>query len=884
MFALESFTRYDALSAIVLALNCCCSVVGENHTRLTVANEVDTSPNATIAGNHIGLRHLQQAVRGAGERLRETNGAGDVTAELEALWCGLGASGIMTMMKEHEATKALALAIDFVQSDSNTASLLMNMGTPDPLQLSHMEALFRCKRHGVMITQVPASEAELIVEQLAMAHGAITNRIELSSGSLEEVTTALAALFNATPNGMPQLISVGGVALQPKAWDALNTLLDDNKKLALPSGEVVALPHGTQLLFLAETRLHEPPTAAGGSRLAVFQMQEPMTLVETQLDFTAAVDVALGLKDAVASLEQIRENTQQRTRRLITRLRGGLTKSERNAVENHLIALNEHLRLLAEMQAAGPDASTIWQDTVKYYNLLPAGNQQDADMSAALSVAEEALQQVMHVVRPKHRALAQARTLGDSALVAACEASLFDALPLVHQARNGVAAARAASMQVVAECNGVILPVEVASAAVIGSTVSSEFSSLVKTKVTHEAKRTYFCARAEGKVLVLQGPAGSGKTGMMKDLERELGVDPVVISCADVTDGVVLSEQRLLEAIGSLSAGSVVIFDEFNRLPAKEMLVAFRLAKELQLKMSISMNPGYGGHYNIPPEIAAQCLFLDVYPSMADPQTRFELHRGLLGKCGFVYSDELAAKWGTLMDAIGTQCQKPHYDFGIRFQVALIQQAGRLLSLDPTLDETELLGLSILKPLWAAMDDADRSVVLTLMAEIFEVVPTVPGLWTIPGPVGKAAMVGSVLEQRHGVMMLLNPLSSGEMLLALHSEARARQAELVVIDYTHEEAWEAQFVRALQHAAASGHVVWLATDMTQSSLEGANLAAWFGPINTLLDDRQQFCTSAGDVLELAPNMRTLFVAPPSAIATMSPATIARLGMVDATGL
>ena len=118
-----------------------------------------------------------------------------------------------------------------------------------------------------MITQVPAPEAELIVEQLAMARGAITNRIELSSGSLEEVTTALAAAFNTTPEGMPQLISVGGVALQAQAWDALNTLLDDNKKLTLPSGELVALPDGTQILFLAETRLHEPPTAAGGSRL-----------------------------------------------------------------------------------------------------------------------------------------------------------------------------------------------------------------------------------------------------------------------------------------------------------------------------------------------------------------------------------------------------------------------------------------------------------------------------------------------------------------------------------------------------------------------------------------------------------------------------------------
>ena len=142
-FRSEYPTTYDAASAILLALNCCCSVVGNNHTRLTVAEEVDTSPGATIAGNHIGLRHLQQATKGAGKRLRETGGAGDAAAELEALWCGLGASGIMTMMKEHDAKKALALAMDFVKSDSKTAAQLM--GSKDALQLSHMEALFQCK-------------------------------------------------------------------------------------------------------------------------------------------------------------------------------------------------------------------------------------------------------------------------------------------------------------------------------------------------------------------------------------------------------------------------------------------------------------------------------------------------------------------------------------------------------------------------------------------------------------------------------------------------------------------------------------------------------------------------------------------------------------------
>ena len=51
--------------------------------------------------------------------------------------------------------------------------------------------------------------------------------------------------------------------------------------------------------------------------------------------------------------------------------------------------------------------------------------------------------------------------------------------------------------------------------------------------------------------------------------------------------------QRLIEAMGSLPTGAVVILDEFNRLPAEEMLLACRLAKEQELRMSISMNPGY---------------------------------------------------------------------------------------------------------------------------------------------------------------------------------------------------------------------------------------------------------------------------------------------------
>jgi hypothetical protein len=173
---------------------------------------------------------------------------------------------------------------------------------------------------------------------------------------------------------------------------------------------------------------------------------------------------------------------------------------------------------------------------------------------------------------------------------------------------------------------------------------------------------------------------------------------------------------------------------------------------------------------------------------------------------------------------------------------------------------------------------------MNLLQEIFGIVPTVPGSWTIPGPAGNAAMMGSVLEQRNGGMMLVDPHSSGEALLALRAEAAARGAELVVIDHGSPR-WEEEFVARFEQATTTGRVVWLATDMggqSSHNLEGVNLAAWFGPLNTLLDDNRMFQTSSGVAMSLPAHMRVLFVAPPTAMATMSPATIARLGMVDAT--
>ena len=41
------------------------------------------------------------------------------------------------------------------------------------------------------------------------------------------------------------------------------------------------------------------------------------------------------------------------------------------------------------------------------------------------------------------------------------------------------------------------------------------------------------------------------------------------------------------------------------------------------------------------------------------------------------------------MRAMEMQCAKrSHYDFGLRFQMGVLRHAGRMLTLDPSLDET----------------------------------------------------------------------------------------------------------------------------------------------------------------------------------------------------
>ena len=467
-------------------------------------------------------------------------------------------------------------------------------------------------------------------------------------------------------------------------------------------------------------------------------------------------------------------------------------------------------------------------------------------------------------------------------------------MPAVDQARNALAAARAATMQVVAECAGVTQPVDVAAAAAMGSNVASDFPTLIKNRLSAETARKYFHAKSEGKVFCLRGPAGASsagggstgsKTEMVQDIERELGVDPIVIRCSD--------SLSMTDVLGALPEGSVVILEEFNRCPPAQMEHAFRMQQERRLSLSVACNPGYGGRIDIAPELAARCVFQDTWEYMTDPEVQFELHRGLLARAGFLQSAELAAKWGTMMTQMKLQLQhKQHFDFGLRWQMATIRQAGKLLSLDPSLDEKELLAMMILEHMRGAIGPTDthnQTCILQLLTAMFDVAGMERSKAFTED--NRATMIASMfatgdrlddrLVERKGAVMLVDPPYAAQALLSLEAEAQAQGAELLVLGFGPD--WEARFAQGLAAAASAGRPVWLTTDMTQAELgEGHDsVMRRCECVNELVDSGRS-TTSGGDVIELGPDTRVLFVAPPSAPAAMSPAQIARLGFVDAT--
>ena len=226
-------------------------------------------------------------------------------------------------------------------------------------------------------------------------------------------------------------------------------------------------------------------------------------------------------------------------------------------------------------------------------------------------------------------------------------------------------------MHVVAEVSGFSHTVDVEAAAVIGSHYSTDYEILIRNRLTRENHQKYFQAKAQGKVFASSGRAGSGKTETIKDIERALGVEPIVLQTSD--------DMSLVDALGTLPEGSVVIFDEFNRLEEQmlsacsEQILTIQtglkansktieiLGRPVRLNpgvgIFITMNPGYAGRSNLPDNLKQ--LFREM--AMITPNKTL-IAQVLLFSRGFASAETLAGKIVSLFDLCLDQLsQQPHY-------------------------------------------------------------------------------------------------------------------------------------------------------------------------------------------------------------------------------
>merc|ERR1719247_585469 len=108
--------------------------------------------------------------------------------------------------------------------------------------------------------------------------------------------------------------------------------------------------------------------------------------------------------------------------------------------------------------------------------------------------------------------------------------------------------------------------------------VGQEFHSdamLAVTDLSRTCRRAYFQALAEGKVLRLQGPAGTGKTETIKDTSRMLGCEPVVVNCSGDPGAVV----KAIKAGTSRDNCAPLILDEANRTQVEDWPAILEQAK-----------------------------------------------------------------------------------------------------------------------------------------------------------------------------------------------------------------------------------------------------------------------------------------------------------------
>ena len=464
--------------------------------------------------------------------------------------------------------------------------------------------------------------------------------------------------------------------------------------------------------------------------------------------------------------------------------------------------------------------------------------------------------------------------------------------------------------------------------------LGANIERLVVTAMTERCHQTLMGALKMNLGGAPEGPAGSGKTEMCKDLAKAVAKQCVVFNCSDGIDFHAMG--KFLK--GMAQSGAWICFDEFNRINMDVLSVVaqqistiqtavasgaknfFFEGAELTLNPScnifITMNPDCGTGHAIPDNL--KLLFRPVATIVPDVTVIAEVS---LYSLGFSNAKELAARVVlTFKLCSELLSEQPHYEYGMRAVKAVITAAAHYRQLNAEEEDEFKIVLkaliSVNLPKFIA-DDVPlfRGILQDMFPQTEESLSSEgtkerlarairekclecnlqPTKWFVE----KTLQLYEMVLIRTGIMLIGDPMSCKTQSFSILAEALTSLSEPTrsapAAEYrTSLKVINPKSMTMVQlygsfdsstHEWTDGVLGRTFRDMATSSAEERRWIVFDGPVdsswienyNTVLDDSMKLCLMNGEIIPLArPWMTTLFEV--SGLNHMSPSVVGRTGI------
>eukprot|EP00930_Biecheleria_cincta_P059404 TRINITY_DN4514_c0_g1_i1.p1 TRINITY_DN4514_c0_g1~~TRINITY_DN4514_c0_g1_i1.p1 ORF type:complete len:700 (-),score=154.86 TRINITY_DN4514_c0_g1_i1:256-2355(-) len=249
-------------------------------------------------------------------------------------------------------------------------------------------------------------------------------------------------------------------------------------------------------------------------------------------------------------------------------------------------------------------------------------------------------------------------------------------------------------------------------------------ATLVTTSFTHFLRQAFINTMFAGsRVLILCGPAGSGKEPLLRDVGRLLGMLPCSVRCFEDTPTDEAFWDRTMEASRDMSGGRLAPFivSQADRLPDETIKMILGIASTYEIALCMTFTPGPRAD-----ALKSGVLKNSTFLQMQEPNMEV-IAEGLLAAEGARESEGLAPLLAQLLKTLKEQCAaQVHYELGPRTLAQLCTQIGSELRARKGVDEKQTAGAVARRCLLPSLVQGDAQVLKTLLSDLFGYSMSVP--------------------------------------------------------------------------------------------------------------------------------------------------------------